>query len=132
VQEVAFDGHMYQSGYLFRGDGSPMEEISIVEAPLCPNWNTPENSIEPDPMKAPDRRFRTVIRTNAGDETIEGEVLTSHAITYFAVMEEFIGTALDRRGGIQMCDAPIRLWCNGEEGLGLKERAARTELLKKS
>lgn len=131
VQEVAFEEYIYQSGYIFRGDGSPMEEIQILEAPPSPSWKTPEHSIDPDPVAGSDHRFRAVIRTKGGDETIEGELLTTHAITYATVMEEFIGTALDLRGGIQMCDAPMRLWCNGEEGLGLRERAARTELLKR-
>ncbi|MET0983852.1 MAG: hypothetical protein ABW034_00455 [Steroidobacteraceae bacterium] len=129
LQEVSFENHLYQSGYIFRGDGSPMEMIELLDVPHCCNPDTPEHSIDPDPLTGPDRQFRAVIRTKAGDETLEGDLLHSHAITYFAVMEEFIGTALDRRGGIQMCDAPMRVRCCGEVGLGLRERAARTEAL---
>jgi hypothetical protein len=129
IQEVAFENHVYQSGYIFRGDGSAMETVELLEVPQACNRNTPRNSIDPDPLNGPDRKFRAVIKTKAGAEILEGDLLHCHAITYFAVMEEFIGTALDRDAGIQMCDAPMRVRCGGEVGLGLRERAARTECL---
>lgn len=59
-------------------------------------------------------------RTKTGDQILESDLLHSHAI---------IGTALDWDAGIQMCDAPMRVRCGGEVGLGLRERAARTECL---
>lgn len=132
VQEVAFEGHIYQSGYVFWGDGSPMEEIEVIDMQHCCNQDTPEGSIEADPMVGPDAKYFARIRTSRGELLLEGELLHSHAITYFKVMEEFMGTALGERGGIQMCDAPMRVTCNGEVGHGLRERAARTEALRRS
>ena len=64
-----------------------------------------------------------------GKEVIEAELLHSGVITYFAPVEEFLGTDLERPGGIQMCEAPVRLRWNGEEGVGIRERVARTTTL---
>jgi len=132
VQEVAFENHVYQSGYIFWGDGSPMEEIEVLDMQHCCNPDTPPGSVEADPMRGPDAKYHAKIRTSRGDLQLEGELLHSHAITYFEVMEEFMGTALGERGGIQMCDAPMRVTCNGEVGYGLRERASRTEALRAS
>jgi hypothetical protein len=132
VQEVSFENHIYQSGYVYWGDGSPMEEIEVLDMQHCCNPDTPAGSIEADPLAGPDARYFATIRTSRGDLQLEGELLHSHAITYFKVMEEFIGTALGETGGIQMCDCPMRVTCNGEVGYGLRERASRTEALKAS
>lgn len=106
--------------------------IEPVEMPYVHHQDGEEGAVPADPLVGSDRTFRIVIATKAGEEVIEGELLTTHAITYYTVMEEFIGTALDLRGGIQMCEAPCIVRCNGEEGLGLRERSARTEALKPS
>jgi hypothetical protein len=132
VQEVAFENHIYQSGYVFWGDGSPMEEIEVLDMQHCCNQDTPEGSIEADPLAGPDATYHAKIRTSRGELELEGTLLHAHSITYFQVMEEFIGTALGERGGIQMTDCPMKVVCNGEVGYGLRERAARTESLKAS
>lgn len=129
AQQVAFENFVYKTGYVFRGDGSPMEEVELLEIPYVYKHGDPEHRIDADPLSGQDRTFRIVIGTKAGKEVVEGELLHTHAITYLPVMEELIGTALDRRGGIQMCEAPALVRCGGEIGLGLRERSARTEAL---
>jgi hypothetical protein len=129
VQQVAFETFDYKTGYIFRGDGSPMEELELVEIPYVYKNGDPEHTIDADPLCGPDRTFRIVVRSSSGQEIVEGELLHTHAITYHHVMEEFMGTTLDRPGGIQMCEAPVRVRCNGEVGVGLRERSARTEAL---
>ena len=130
AQQVAFEDVIYQSGYMFRGDGTPIETLTPLELPYVHAKGAPEAFIDADPLVAEDRNFQMVVETEGGGkEVLEVELLHTHAITYFPVMEEFIGTALDRRGGIQMCEAPARVRCGGEEGFGLRERSARTEAL---
>lgn len=48
IQEVAFENHVYQSGYIFRGDGFPMETTELLEVPRACNRNTPKHSVDPD------------------------------------------------------------------------------------
>jgi hypothetical protein len=131
VQQVAFEKFIYTTGYRFRGDGSPMEEIKPLQLPYVFKHGDAEQCVDPDPVSGSDRTFRILVATSTGEEVIEGELLHTHAITYHPVMEEFIGTTLDRRGGIQMCEAPARVRCGGEEGLALRERSARIEALKR-
>jgi hypothetical protein len=129
IAHVAFEGFDYKSGYVFRGDGSPLETVTAIELPYVHTHGAPEKTIDVDPVAGSDRTFRIVLETTSGREVVEGELLHTHAITYLAPMEEWIGTALDRRGAVQMCEAPCRVQCNGESGFGLRERVARTEAL---
>jgi hypothetical protein len=91
--------------------------------------NAAPKSLCADPMSEAAKKFRIVLETRTGQEVLDGELLHAHAITYFSPMEEFIGTALDRPDGVQMCECPARVSCNGELGYALRERVARTGTL---
>jgi hypothetical protein len=129
TQVVRFERAEYKTAYVFRGDGTPLEMAELLAHPHVNDMNTPANSVAADPLDEKDRTFQIVIRTKRGDELVEAELLHSGVITYFAPVEEFIGTALNRPDGIQMCEAPVRLRWNGEIGVGLRERVARTGTL---
>jgi hypothetical protein len=129
TQVVRFDQMEYKTAYVFRGDDTPLEMAEIVEHPHVNAKDAASRSLCADPMSEAARNFRIVLKTRAGQEVIEGELLHAHAITYFSPMEEFIGTALDRPDGVQMCECPARVTCNGEQGYALRERVARTGTL---
>jgi hypothetical protein len=129
TQVVRFEKAQYQTAYLFAPDGRPHEMVEIVQHPKVNSVDTPAKSMAADPLADPDRRFTLILQSKRGRETIEVELLHSGVITYFAPVEEFLGTALDRPDGIQMCEAPIRLTWNGEVGTGIRERVARTHTL---
>lgn len=129
TQIVRFEETEIRAAYVYRGDGTPLEMAEIVEHPTVNRIDTPEGSTPCDPMAENDGRFRIVLRTSQGLETIEGQLLHSHAITYASPMEEFIGTAVGMPGGLQMCECPAVVTCNGETGTALRERVARTTTL---
>jgi hypothetical protein len=129
TQVVRFERAEYQTAYIFRGDGSPLEMTELVQHPRVNVASTPARSMAADPLADPDRTFRIVMNSKRGTEVIEAELLHSGVITYFAPVEEFLGTALDRPDGIQMCEAPARLRWDGEVGVGIRERVARTYTL---
>jgi hypothetical protein len=129
TQVVRFERAEYKTAYVFRGDGTPLEMAELLAHPHVNDSNTPAKSVAADPLDEKDRTFQIRIRTKRGEEVVEAELLHSGVITYFAPVEEFIGTALDRADGIQMCEAPVRLRWNGEIGVGLRERVARTGTL---
>jgi hypothetical protein len=129
TQVVRFEQAEYQTAYVYRGDGTPHEMTELLEHPRVNVASTPPRSMAADPLNDPDRTFRIVMRSRTGKEVIEAELVHSGVITYFAPVEEFLGTDLERPGGIQMCEAPVRLRWNGEEGVGIRERVARTSTL---
>ncbi len=129
TQVVRFEGMEYKTAYIFRGDGSPLEMAEIIEHPHVNQRDAAPQSLCADPLSEAARNCRIVLQTKAGREVLDIELLHSHAITYFSPMEEFIGTALYRPDGVQMCEAPARVRCNGEVGTALRERVARTGTL---
>jgi hypothetical protein len=129
TQVVRFDQMEYKTAYVFRGDGTPLEMAEIVEHPHVNERNAAAKSLCADPLSEAARNCRIVLKTKAGPEVLDIELLHSHAITYFSPMEELIGTDLTRPDGVQMCEAPSRVRCNGEVGLALRERVARTGTL---
>ncbi|MET0984258.1 MAG: hypothetical protein ABW034_02515 [Steroidobacteraceae bacterium] len=129
TQVVRFEEMEYKTAYVFRNNGEPLEMAEILEHPHVNARDAKPKSLCADPLSEAARSFRIVLQTKAGKEVIEGELLHSHAITYTSPMEELIGTTLDRPDGVQMCEAPARVRCNGEVGLALRERVARTGTL---
>lgn len=129
TQVVRFERAQYKTAYIFRSDGSPLEMAELLEHPRVNDAATPPASMASDPLLDPERQFRIVMRTQRGIETIEAELLHAGVITYFAPVEEFLGTAVGRADGIQMCESPVRLRWNGQTGTGLRERVARTHTL---
>jgi hypothetical protein len=129
VQVVRFEKFEYKTSYIFRGDGTPLEMLEIIEHPHVNDKSAAPKSLCADPLSEKARNFRIVLQSKAGQELLDVELLHSHAITYVAPMEEFIGTALYRPDGVQMCEAPARVTCGGEVGMALRERVARTGTL---
>ena len=129
TQVVRFEQMEYKTAYTFRADGTPLEMLEIVEHPHVNDRNAAPGSLCADPLSETARNCRIVLNGKHGREVLDIELLHSHAITYFSPMEEFIGTALDRPDGVQMCEAPARVRCGGEVGMALRERVARTGTL---
>ncbi|MFA5629975.1 MAG: hypothetical protein WC997_00570 [Porticoccaceae bacterium] len=125
---VRFEGAEVVGAYVFRNDGSPIEQVKILEHPPVNTADAPLASLPSDPLRVNGGNYRLVLGTESGEEVYEIEMLHSHIITYRAPMEELIGTDFTP-GGVQMCEAPMLVRCGGEEGVGLYERVARTETL---
>ncbi|GLR66015.1 hypothetical protein GCM10010909_06930 [Acidocella aquatica] len=129
TQVVRFESFEIKTAYIFRGDGTPLEMVEIIEHPHVNSRDAGPQSLAADPLSEAARNFKIVLKSRQGIEVIEGELQHSHAITYFAPVEEFLGTDLTRPDGIQMCEAPVKLRWNGENGSGIRERVARTGTL---
>ena len=129
TQVVRFEQAEYQTAYVYRGDGTPHEMTELLEHPrvnVAVNTAAQHGRGSSD---GPRSHLPIFVDMKTGKEVIEAELLHSGVITYFAPVEEFLGTDLERPGGIQMCEAPVRLRWNGEEGVGIRERVARTTTL---
>lgn len=125
---VHFSEAEIRGGYIFRNDGSPIEEVEILEHPPVNTRDTPEKSVPSDPLKYNNGQYRLVLGTKYGEEVYDIEMLHTHIITYRGPMEEFIGTDFTPKGA-QMCEAPAIIRCGSEVAVGLYERIARTETL---
>jgi hypothetical protein len=128
AQIVRFTEAEIKGGYIFRNDGSPIEDIEILEHPPVNTLDSPAGSLPSDPLKYNGGAYRLVLGTKNGVEEYQIQMLHSHIITYRSPVEEFIGTDLTP-GGIQMCEAPAEIRCGDEVAMGLYERVARTETL---
>jgi hypothetical protein len=116
---------------IFRGDGSPVEYVEILEHPEFPDM-TPGRFLS-DPVADPAyRRAHVSLRTAKGLLRIDFEPVHTHAITYVDPCDELNGTQWERPDGVQMCDAPAIIYCNGERGNGLFERSGRIGVLKRA
>jgi hypothetical protein len=129
TQVVRFEKAEYATAYIYRNDGNPIEVAELLEHPRVNDINTPPQSVSSDPLIDKDKQFRIRMKTKQGIEIVEAELLHAGVITYFAPVEEFLGTELRRPDGIQMCEAPVRLKLNGEVGAGIRERVCRTGTL---
>jgi hypothetical protein len=123
----------HKAASIFRGDGSPVEYVEILEHPEYPDLaHTPDKFLS-DPVLDPHyRRSHVVLKTSQGPLRIDFEPLHTHAITYVDPCEELNGTDFERPDGVQMCDAPAIINCNGERGTGLFERSGRVGVLKRA
>jgi hypothetical protein len=129
AQVVRFANTEFKSAYVFYGDGTPFEHGEVIEHPHVNTLDATPKSLASDPLQDPARRFKISVKTRRSLETVHGELLHSHIITYTAPVEELIGTDLTRRDGVQMCEAPARVRCEDEVGYALRERVARTGTL---
>ncbi|MET0658330.1 MAG: hypothetical protein ABW110_09280 [Steroidobacteraceae bacterium] len=115
---------------IFRGDGSPLEYVELVEHSDYPDLDTAPGVFKADPLEDPHfRSGRLVLRTSKGPLSIQWQLVHTHAITYVDPCEELNGTDRSRPNAVQMCDAPAIFTCNGERGAGLFERSARIAVL---
>lgn len=125
---VRFAGAEIRGAYIFRNDGSPIEQVEILEHPPVNTADAPLSALPSDPLQVNNGLYRLVLGTKQGEEVYDIQMRHSHIITYRSPMEELIGTDFTP-GGVQMCEAPAEVRCNGEVGTGLYERVARTETL---
>jgi hypothetical protein len=136
VQYLVVDGSEIVKAYIFRGDGSPLEVVEVVETPYISTRETPDHSCEKDPLLDPSlKQFKLVLKSSKGLETIEGELLHSFATTYISPNDELIGTALDviDRGqseALQLTESACKYTWNGEVGYGTRERVIKLRALK--
>lgn len=120
----------YKAASIFRGDGSTLEYVQILEHPEYPDLTDELGKFMSDPVLDPRyRRSHITLKTSRGPLRIDFELLHTHAITYLDPCDELNGTEWKRPDGVQMCDAPSIIHCNGERGTGLFERSGRIRVL---
>ena len=119
-------------GYIFRGDGSPLEVVELLEQPFSVALDTPPGSVPADPMTDEEtKHFRFVLQSSQGREIVEGELLHAMGTTYVSPNHELVGTDLTEiEGGAQLAECPARFLWDGETGIGVRERIARVVALR--
>ena len=133
---VRMEDQEIRTGYIFRNDGSPLEVVEVIETPYISSLNTEDSSVEKDPLMDDSvRKFRVVLKTKKGLETIEGELLHSVATTYISPNDELLGTAFPqlKKGqprASQLTESAAKYTWNGETGFGMRERITRIRTLK--
>ena len=125
-------GFAFDVGYVYRGDGTPLEVVKVVEHPFVSDVETEDRSVHADPLAdGAERHFRFVFDGSKGRETIEGELLHAMGTSYVSPNHELLGTALDRiADGSQLAECPARFTWDGETGVGVRERIVRMKALK--
>jgi hypothetical protein len=125
-------GFSFDIGYVYRGDGAPLEVVKVVEHPFVSDLDTPDRSVHADPLaEGAERNFRFVFEGKKGRETIEGEILHAMGTSYVSPNHELLGTDLSRiEGGSQLAECPARFSWDGETGVGVHERIVRMRALK--
>jgi hypothetical protein len=125
-------GFSFMVGYVYRGDGKPLEVVKVLEHPFLSNVDTPPRSVPADPLEAgAERKFRYVFQSSRGREVIEGELLHAMGTSYISPNHEYVGTDLSHvQGGSQLAECPARFIWDGEVGLGVRERIVRMAALR--
>jgi hypothetical protein len=125
-------GRSINIGYIFRGDGSPLELIEIVEQPPIVTEQTDPRSMPADPLAdSRTRQVRIVLKSRKGEEVITGELLHAMGTTYVSPNHELVGTDLEQvQGGSQLAECPTRFHWDRESGVGVRERIARVGALR--
>lgn len=121
-------------GYIYRNDGSPLEVVKLLEYPFVADLDTPHQSVAADPLAdASVRNFRMLIQTKRGKEEITGEILHAMGTTYLKPNFELVGTDVARvKGGSQLAECPAVFKWDGEIGMGMTERIAMMEHLRRT
>jgi hypothetical protein len=118
-------------GYVFWGDGSPLEIVELADSPDVSNTETPDGYETSDPLAQESlRRQSLVLGTSRGPQTIEWELLHSVATTYIAPSDEVLGTDFRRRDALQLTESVARVTWDGETGWGNRERVAGIRTLR--
>lgn len=117
-----------RTGYVYWGDGTPMEEIEILACPAMNGPDTPDGSVPCDVMDETPT-FEIEIGTSRGRRRIVAERLNTVASTYVPPHHEFGGTDLDRPEAAQMTKSAARFTMDGEVGCGQLDRFARIPTL---
>jgi hypothetical protein len=115
-----------RGGFIFRGDGSALQGIRLLQHPPVGDADTPANSYVADIMMDPQwKSFTIVLATAQSNETIEVETRHGIPVTYFSPAYEILGTDFSRvAGGSQMSECPARFRWRGMNGTGMIERIA--------
>lgn len=116
------------TGYVYWGDGSALEEIEVLSVPPFNDANTQSGSVHCDVVDDMPT-FEMSVRTSRGDKTIKVERLTSVSSTYIAPSSEMAGTDLTRPDGAQMTKIPARFTMDGVQGHGQLDRYSRIHTL---
>jgi hypothetical protein len=106
----------------------------LLEYPFVADLDTPHRSIAADPLAdASVRKFGMVIQTKRGQEEITGEILHAMGTTYLKPNFELVGTDIARiKGGSQLAECPAVFKWDGEIGMGMTERIAMMEHLRRT
>ncbi|MET0659047.1 MAG: hypothetical protein ABW110_12930 [Steroidobacteraceae bacterium] len=125
-------GFSFMVGYVYRGDGQPLEVVKVLEHPFLSNVDTPARSVPADPLEeGAERHFKFVFQSKKGREVVAGELVHGMGTTYVSPNFELVGTALDRiKDSSQLAECPARFTWDGEVGVGVRERIVRVAALR--
>lgn len=132
LMKTRVTGFDFSVGYVFRGDGTPLEVVKVIEHPFVSDVDTPDNSVPADPLEdGAERRFAFRFESSRGIETIEGELLHAMGTSYVSPNHELLGTDLGKiSDGSQLAECPARFTWDGETGVGVRERIVRMAALR--
>jgi hypothetical protein len=127
LMKTRVTGFDFTVGYIYRGDGTPLEVVKVVDHPFVSNVDTPDHSVPADPLaQGAERSFKFTFQSKKGLETIEGELLHAMGTSYVSPNHELLGTDLSRvADGSQLAECPTRFTWDGETGVGVRERIVR-------
>ncbi|RJG08290.1 hypothetical protein [Massilia cavernae] len=127
VKTKTYDGSY---GYLFWGDGSPLEQIRVIESEPINDAATPLGSVHPDVAEG-SPRFRVVLGTSRGEQVMEVERRRSIATTYVPPHHEVAGTDYARPEAAQQTKTVALVTWDGEVGTCQLDRYVRIKTLKR-
>ncbi|MHB8463352.1 MAG: DUF7065 domain-containing protein [Acidimicrobiales bacterium] len=108
-----------KAGYVYWGDGSPLEIVEELECPSVCDENTPLRSVPRDVlMNDRLRKFTMVLETSRGPQTMEAERIHAVSTTYVPPSEEIGGTDVNRVDALQQSKTVMRVTWDGEVGYG--------------
>lgn len=115
-------------GYVYWGDGSPLEDVEVLSIPKFNDANTAATSVHCDVVDL-EPTFEMTVKTSRGTKTVAVQRLTSVSSTYVAPSHEMAGTDLTRPDAAQMTKMPARFVMDGVQGFGQLDRFSRMHTL---
>lgn len=118
-------------GYIYWGDGTPLEMIEVVSSPEVCQENTPAGSLSSNVMQDERlRRFELVLLTSRGVQRLFVERFRAVASTYIPASDEVAGTDLRRQDAFQQSKTVMRAEWNGEVGYGMSDNLVGVKYLR--
>lgn len=120
-------------GYIYWGDGTPLEMIDVIACPDVCQESTAEGSLTSNVLEDERlRKFQLVLGTSRGVQTLHVERHRAVASTYIPASDEVAGTDLSRRDSFQQTKTVMRVQWDGEIGHGMSDNLAAIRYLRRS
>ena len=130
AQIVELTDSITNTGYVYWGDRTGLETISVVEAPVVPNRRMPARSVPHDLLAQESTRvFSTTIKTARGLARINARALHAASTMFIAPSFEAFGTDPARIDELQWTLAAVEVEWDGQIGTGVRERISPIRVL---